>query len=147
MGICVYFPFTHSLLMQHRLSAEHVFRHGPSKELNDAVFDVATHANDHMITARYHLREISPALIPPAAAKMLSKHSDDSAPACDTQPTNPANPFPSLAVPALLSSSVPTDLLLKDLEKSQFNVFNGRLHTRNWKLPFVLWWRNRQGVI
>ena len=40
------------ILMKHSLSSESIFRHGPSKELEEVVFEIATKANDHLITAR-----------------------------------------------------------------------------------------------
>ncbi|KAJ3414788.1 hypothetical protein HDV05_006035 [Chytridiales sp. JEL 0842] len=144
------------IMAKHKLSAETVFRHGPSQSLNDAIFDVATHANDHMITARYHLRELAPGMESKASAspfsalssKLLSQTSSTpssssssstsegaaaAAAACETLPTVEPNPFPPLAIPVLLSASASTDAVLQDLERVQFNVFDSRLHNRNWK--------------
>ena len=53
---------------QHRISSEDVFRCGPSKELADAVFEIATKANDHLITARSFMDKVPsqsfPAFLP-----------------------------------------------------------------------------------
>ncbi|KAI9220487.1 isoprenoid synthase domain-containing protein, partial [Blastocladiella britannica] len=42
---------------KHGVAAEQVMREGPSDALAAAVFDVATRANDHLITARTHMQE------------------------------------------------------------------------------------------
>ncbi|KAJ3390324.1 NADH dehydrogenase (ubiquinone) complex I, assembly factor 6 [Lobulomyces angularis] len=47
-----------------KLSTESVFRTGPSSELSDVVFDVATCANDHLITARSQAPKLSKQAIP-----------------------------------------------------------------------------------
>lgn len=46
------------------MSTEAVFRNGPSHELEEIVFEVATAANDHMITARSFMKDTPKAAIP-----------------------------------------------------------------------------------
>ncbi|TPX62385.1 hypothetical protein PhCBS80983_g00528 [Powellomyces hirtus] len=48
------------IMAKHALSAETIFRSGPSPELEEVVFEVATAANDHLITARSFLKESPP---------------------------------------------------------------------------------------
>ncbi|KAJ3067444.1 hypothetical protein HDU99_003526 [Rhizoclosmatium hyalinum] len=54
--------------------------------------------------------------------------------------------FPQIAVPALLPA-IACDNYLKRLESVQFDVFNPRLRTRNWKLLYELWKHNRSGKL
>ncbi|KAI9203095.1 isoprenoid synthase domain-containing protein [Polychytrium aggregatum] len=49
---------------KHGIVTEELFRHGPSDRLADAVFEIATLANDHMITARSFAKEIPHAAYP-----------------------------------------------------------------------------------
>ncbi|KAI8845556.1 Squalene/phytoene synthase [Chytridium lagenaria] len=45
-------------MAKHLISSEQIFRQGPTQAFNDAVFDVATVAHNHLSTARAHLREM-----------------------------------------------------------------------------------------
>ncbi|KAI8841023.1 isoprenoid synthase domain-containing protein [Chytriomyces cf. hyalinus JEL632] len=105
------------LLAQHHVSTEEIFRKGPSEPLSDVVFDVASVANDHVTTARSHIAE--------SAAK---------------------NEFPQIALTALLPA-IGCDSYLQRLEKAQFDVFNPSLQSRDWKLLYQLWKKNRSGNI
>ncbi|KAI9172920.1 hypothetical protein H9P43_007051 [Blastocladiella emersonii ATCC 22665] len=90
---------------KHGVAAEQVMREGPSEALSAAVFEVATRANDHLITARTHVKE---------------------------------DGLDARAVPALLPA-VATARWLQRLEKADFDLFNGALHTRDAWLPWHLW--------
>ncbi|KAJ3201814.1 hypothetical protein HDU67_001045 [Dinochytrium kinnereticum] len=57
------------VMAKHKVSSEEVFRQGPSKPFNDAVFDVATVAHNHLSTARAHWREMEE--VNPVVAKMM----------------------------------------------------------------------------
>ncbi|KAJ3012458.1 hypothetical protein HKX48_006279 [Thoreauomyces humboldtii] len=52
------------VLAKHSVASETVFRSGPSSALEEAVFEVATAANDHLITARSFLKDSPPAAFP-----------------------------------------------------------------------------------
>ncbi|KAJ3178291.1 hypothetical protein HDU87_003603 [Geranomyces variabilis] len=52
------------LMAKHGVAAETVFRSGPSPSLEEVVFEVATAANDHLITARSFLKDSPPAAHP-----------------------------------------------------------------------------------
>ena len=43
---------------------ENVFRNGPSVELSNAVFELATRSNDQVITARSFMKDVPKAAIP-----------------------------------------------------------------------------------
>ncbi|KAJ3363210.1 NADH dehydrogenase (ubiquinone) complex I, assembly factor 6 [Allomyces arbusculus] len=69
---------------KHSVVTEKVMREGPSEEISAAVFEIATRANDHLITARSHMKsgvvtkDAFPALMPaiPTARwlQRLEKH-------------------------------------------------------------------------
>ncbi|KAI9140963.1 hypothetical protein BKA69DRAFT_1077463 [Paraphysoderma sedebokerense] len=59
----VYLPA--DICAKHGLSAEEIIRTGPSEKLNDTIFEIATTANDHLITARTHYSQTNP---PPTSA-------------------------------------------------------------------------------
>ncbi|ORY00834.1 hypothetical protein K493DRAFT_323585 [Basidiobolus meristosporus CBS 931.73] len=92
---------------KHGISQEDVFRHGEVEHLSDAIFEVATTAHDHLLTARTFLPNLPPA-----------------------------------AYPALINA-IPCDVFLKKLEKADFQIFNPKLAVREWKLPYIIWRRNR----
>ncbi|KAI9345644.1 isoprenoid synthase domain-containing protein [Obelidium mucronatum] len=46
------------LMAKHNLSSEDVFRTGPSNQLSDVVFELATLANNHIVTARAEIEEM-----------------------------------------------------------------------------------------
>ena len=48
------------VLAKHSISAERIIRYGPSRDLESAIFDTATRANDHLISARAHGASVSP---------------------------------------------------------------------------------------
>ncbi|CAO3693686.1 unnamed protein product [Umbelopsis ramanniana] len=49
---------------KHNIVQEDVFRQGHAEGLEDAVFDVATAAHDHLLTARSMLKSVPPAAMP-----------------------------------------------------------------------------------
>ncbi|KAI9000184.1 Squalene/phytoene synthase [Gaertneriomyces semiglobifer] len=58
------FHLPSDIMAKHSLSTEAVFRTGPSHELEEVVFEVATAANDQLITARSHLKDCPPTAFP-----------------------------------------------------------------------------------
>ncbi|KAF5323872.1 hypothetical protein D9611_008257 [Ephemerocybe angulata] len=95
---------------KHGVNQEEVFRTGPhAAGIEEAVFEFATIANDHLITAREMLN----------ADGMGGR-------------------VPPPAIPIFLSA-VPTANYLGRLEKANFNAFEPRLQLRDWKLPWQLW--------
>ncbi|EFI27201.1 hypothetical protein CC1G_15026 [Coprinopsis cinerea okayama7 len=95
---------------KHGVNQEEVFRRGPGAEgLEDAVFEFATIANDHLITAR----------------EMFNQEGMNGL-------------IPDAALPIFLSG-VPTASYLSRLEKANFNAFEPQLQVRDWKIPFKIW--------
>ncbi|ORY98962.1 Squalene/phytoene synthase [Syncephalastrum racemosum] len=56
----------------HNISQEDVFRHGNAEGMEDAVFEVATAAYDHLLTARSLLSSVPPAAFPVLLAAVPS---------------------------------------------------------------------------
>ncbi|CAG8566575.1 1772_t:CDS:2, partial [Acaulospora morrowiae] len=52
------------IVAKYNLSQEEILRSGPVKGLNDAIFEIATLANDHLITARSFLKDVPDEAIP-----------------------------------------------------------------------------------
>lgn len=101
------------LMTKHGVSQESVLQHFiKGKELpgkvSDVVFETATRANDHIISARTLLNEIK--------TEMGGKLPD------------------SFIVPAL--TAIPVSLYLERLEKCQFDLTNKSLSKPEWKLPY-----------
>ncbi|KAI8616914.1 isoprenoid synthase domain-containing protein, partial [Chytriomyces sp. MP71] len=112
----LYFPS--ELMAKHRLSTEDLFRGNLNPQAtSDVVFEIASLANNHIATARAHVKEYKE-----------------------------KGQFPAAAVPALLPA-VACDLYLKKLERVNFDLFDKRLLGREWRLLYQLWKRNRAGMI
>ncbi|KAK7203531.1 Squalene/phytoene synthase [Myxozyma melibiosi] len=84
------------------------------RRLADAVFEVATHANDQLITARTMLEEL--------IDRQGGRRKIDDA----------------MFAPAL--SAVPVRVWLEKLEKADFDLFNPALKIRSWNLPLKMYW-------
>ncbi|KAJ3801528.1 isoprenoid synthase domain-containing protein [Lentinula aff. detonsa] len=95
---------------KHGVVQEEVFRRGPAaKGIDDAVFEFATLANDHLVTAR----------------SMFDQEGF-------------GGRVPQEAMPVFLTG-VPVSSILKQAEEVNFNIFNPRMQTRDWKLPWRIW--------
>lgn len=114
------------------LREEDVFRHGPEAPgLQDAVFKVATRANDHLITAREMLKNIKEG----EDAGHAYEHQGDSGHSYeDTGGDSPHNNvrrgFP------ILMESLPASDYLDRIEAANFNPFAVK---KSWKLPWKFW--------
>ncbi|KAJ1930368.1 hypothetical protein IWQ60_000389 [Tieghemiomyces parasiticus] len=69
----VYLP--QDSLARHKVSQEDLFRQGRTPGLDDAVFEIATRAHDHVLTAQSHLRKLDPSIpITPFLSSIPSIH-------------------------------------------------------------------------
>ncbi|KAJ3509997.1 hypothetical protein NLJ89_g4917 [Agrocybe chaxingu] len=103
---------------KHGVSQEEVFRHGPDAEgIEDAVFEFATLAHDHLNTAR----------------TMLA--------ASDGANGRVPREAMSVFLPGVQVSNY-----LKRLEKSGFNVFDASLQAKDGWLPLQMWWSNYKAL-
>lgn len=113
------------------LREEDVFRHGPNAHgLQDAIFKVATRANDHLITAREMLKNIGQGVDPgheyEHAGEMEHTYDEDD----DTTQRDVKRGF------GVLLESVPAGDYLERLEKANFDPFQVK---SGWKLPWRIW--------
>ncbi|KAF8903159.1 Squalene/phytoene synthase, partial [Gymnopilus junonius] len=96
---------------KHGVSQEEVFRHGPQAQgIEDAVFEFATLAHDHLTTAR----------------DMLTSFEGSN------------GRVPREAMPIFLAG-VPVSNYLKRLEKANFDAFDPKLQARDGLLAWQMW--------
>ncbi|KAK9451671.1 Squalene/phytoene synthase-domain-containing protein [Limtongia smithiae] len=91
------------------------------KRMQDAVFEVATHANDQLITARTMLEEV--------VTQQGGRRKIDDA----------------MFAPVL--TSVPVQAWLNKLEAVDFDVFDRKLKVKDWKMPWTMYWVHRRRSI
>ncbi|PFH54081.1 hypothetical protein AMATHDRAFT_73085 [Amanita thiersii Skay4041] len=95
---------------KHGVRQEEVFRYGPQTQgIEDAVFEFATVANDHLMTAREMFKKEGMGGKVPQEAR------------------------------GVFLAGVPIANMLGELEKANFNAFDGRVQGRGWKLPLLVW--------
>lgn len=102
-------PIPTDVCTKHSLRQEDLLRRRDVEGLPDAVFDVATRANDHLISAKVKIRELKES----AATK-----SDAS---------------------GVFLNAVPSKLYLERLESFNFDATEPKLMKKEWKLPYRLW--------
>jgi len=116
------------------LREEDVYRHGPEAEgFRDAVFKVATRANDHLITAREMLKQVRAGQDPDHEYEHQGEKQHD------YSGSNPGQenfePVLRKAFCVLLEAAPVNDYLIR-LEAENFNPFTVK---SSWKLPWRLW--------
>lgn len=127
---------------------EDVFRRrGDAAGLRDAVFAVATRANDHLITARQMLATVRAG----GDIDHAYEHADDDADAAvehrrggsssggNTTARDDANRAFGVLMPALA-----TQMWLDRLQQYDFDVFRPELSTADWRLPWKAFWAARR---
>ncbi|KAK0719093.1 Squalene/phytoene synthase [Apiosordaria backusii] len=122
------------VMAEEGLKEEEVFRKGPNAEgLYDAVFQVATRANDHLITAREMLKNLRLGKGPDHAYE----HGDEAehvyssaAHGVETADADITRGF------GVLLEAVAAEDYLKRLESANFDPFKVK---KSWKLPWALW--------
>ncbi len=127
-------PLPLDVMAEAGLREEDVFRQGPAAErLPDAVFAVATRANDHLITAREMLRRIRAGQDPGHAFE----HADEEG--HDHQQSD--NNFSELdRAFGVFMPAVATSLWLDRLQRVGFDIFHPALRRRDWRLPWRAYW-------
>ncbi|KAK1912886.1 hypothetical protein P3342_004822 [Pyrenophora teres f. teres] len=119
---------------------EDVFRQGASAPgLRDAIFTVATRANDHLITAREMLSKLrSEGTLGHDFEHQHEEEHVYSAQQLNTgQETQLAEVEQAFGV---FMPSIATQSWLDRLQKVDFDVFDQRLRTVDWKLPVKAYW-------
>ncbi|KAF2421569.1 hypothetical protein EJ08DRAFT_653400 [Tothia fuscella] len=128
------------------LQEESVLREGASAPgLRDAVFTVATRANDHLITAREMLRNLHNNQDVGHEFEHLSdeefKYSAQGMASGNEKQLQDVE----RAFGVLMGPAVPTALWLERLEKADFDVFDEGLRRTDWRLPWKAYWAYSRG--
>ncbi|KAI9867956.1 MAG: hypothetical protein M1813_007778 [Trichoglossum hirsutum] len=123
---------------------EDVFRLGGEAEgLRDAVFTVATRANDHLITAREMLRNIQAGRDAGHDFEHQGEEGHEMHEYGDQGKTITAAQEVERGF-GVLMPAVATSLWLERLQEADFDVFSPRLMKREWRLPWRSYWAFRK---
>lgn len=120
---------------------DEIFRQGgEANGIRDAVFDVATRASDHLITARTMAKSVRNDSYPDHEFEHITDESHQyDKPSSDA----PAAEFRQ-SYGVLMGPALSTQLWLNRLEKADFDIFHKSLRGPEWKLPFTAWWHSRK---
>lgn len=114
---------------------EEILRQGASAPgLKDAIFTVATRANDHLITAREMLRNLQQGK---DTGHKFEHEGEEGHQYVESKSNSKSDLERGFGV---LMQGVPTRLWLERLEKHDFDIFNPELRAREWKLPWKAYW-------
>ncbi|EKG16526.1 Squalene/phytoene synthase [Macrophomina phaseolina MS6] len=126
---------------------EDVLRYGAEATgLRDAVFAVATRANDHLITARSMLSSLHAGGEVDHDFEHVHEEEHRYSPQQLSAGTHTQLQDVERGFGALMPA-VATGLWLEKLQKMDFDVFNPKLRTTDWKLPWRAYWAFRQKKI
>ncbi|KAF2666962.1 hypothetical protein BT63DRAFT_325513 [Microthyrium microscopicum] len=126
------------VMAQTGLQEEQVFRQGGNApNLQDALFTVATRANDHLITASEMLKNLQEGR--DVGHDFEHAHEDDHRSSDGLKPNIEGLGSVDPAFGVLLRAVV-THNWLERLQKVDFDVFNRTLMQTDWKLPWKLAW-------
>lgn len=115
---------------------EEVFRKGAEAPgLRDAVFEVATRASDHLITARTMLQNIKQGEDVGHAFEHEGEDGHEYEARTDRVTSSDAHIADLDRGFGVLMPAIATQLWLNKLEKVDFDIFNPVLRTTDWKLP------------
>jgi NADH dehydrogenase [ubiquinone] 1 alpha subcomplex assembly factor 6 len=117
---------------------EEVFRQGAEASgLKDAIFTIATRANDHLITAREMLKNLQQG----KDAGHDFEHEGEEGHQYTEQNITGRSQIEDIERGfGVLMPAVPTRLWLEKLEKMDFDVFRPELRARDWRLPWKAYW-------
>ncbi|KAH8696156.1 Squalene/phytoene synthase [Talaromyces proteolyticus] len=134
------------IMAQAGVKEEDIYRQGADAPgLKDAVFMVATRANDHLITARQMLTNLREGQDVghdfehqgEEGHEHANQHEKQNQPSYETQLREVERGFGAL-MPA-----IPTQLWLDRLEKLDFDIFNPKLLRSDWRLPWKAYLAHR----
>ena len=122
---------------------EDVYRQGANAPgIRDAVFEVATRASDHLITARSMLRNVQRYEDVDHAYEHEHDDGHDYGKHTGVRLSSETKRKEyEQGYGIIMGPAVSTQLWLDRLQKCDFDVFNAGLRGPEWKLPFVAWWR------
>lgn len=117
---------------------EEVFRQGADAPgLKDAIFRVATRANDHLITAREMMKNLQQGKDAGHDFEYEGEEGHQYGEA-STKETSQADEVEKGF--GVLMPAVATKLWLEKLEKADFDIFRPELRAREWRLPWKAYW-------
>ncbi|CRG90640.1 NADH dehydrogenase (ubiquinone) complex I, assembly factor 6 [Talaromyces islandicus] len=141
------------VMAQAGVKEEDIFRQGAAAPgLKDAVFAVATRANDHLITARQMLKNLRAGQDVGHEFEHEGEEGHEYAAAPSQQHTSEKNQGQSPYELQLkevergfgvLMPAIPTQMWLDKLEKVDFDIFNTNLLRSDWKLPWKAYLAHR----
>ena len=129
---------------------EDVLRSGAEAPgLRDAVFEVATRASDHLITARQMLRNVKAGVDVGHAFEhgAEAEHQHDSSSSMITSPNQGKEErqrHEVLSSFGVFMPGVAVQLWLEKLQGVDFDVFREELRRREWRLPFKAYFAFRR---
>lgn len=120
------------IMAEHGVKEEDVFRNGPQAEgLSEAVFAVATRANDHLITAREMMKRLRAG----QGAGHDFEHQHESE---HTDEVSTGNSNTDIEASfGILMEAVPVQHFLDSLQSVDFDVFS--VKTAGWRGPWRIW--------
>ena len=124
---------------------EDVFRQGAEASgLKDAVFEVATRASDHLITAREMVKNVRKGQDVGHAFEYEddSEHGID-APSGEVSREEKQQQDLERAFGIMMPAAA-TKLWLEKLQKYDFDIFRNELRSRDWRLPFMAYFAHRR---
>jgi NADH dehydrogenase [ubiquinone] 1 alpha subcomplex assembly factor 6 len=124
---------------------EEVLRQGATATgLKDAVFRVATRANDHLITAGEMLKNLCQGK---AAGHNFEHEGEDGHNYAESSTTGHTQAEEVNRGFGVLMQAVATRLWLQRLEQADFDIFKPQLRVKEWKLPWKAYWAYRRKQI
>lgn len=137
-------------MAQHNCSQEDVLRFGSKAAgLKDVIFDVATRANDHLITARIMLGNLREG----KEAGHEFEHEGEEGHDYESVASGKDDEARTQVKDEIergfgvLTPAVSTRLFLERLEKADFDVFESSVRGRSLKLPWSAYWAFKQKQI
>lgn len=117
---------------------EEVFRQGADAPgLKDAIFTVATRANDHLITAREMLKNLQQGK---DAGHEFEHEGEEGHLYTEANSKGKSQSDDVERGFGVFMQTVATRLWLEKLEKADFDIFKPELRAREWKLPWKAYW-------
>jgi NADH dehydrogenase [ubiquinone] 1 alpha subcomplex assembly factor 6 len=133
-------PLPLDVMAEMGVKEEEVFRLGSQAPgLKDAVFKIATLANDHLITARQMLKNLE--------TGQQAGHEFEHLADMDLARSYGSNSVKPDEIDQAFGAFMPavsTQLWLDRLEKADFDIFDPKLRQREWKLPWKAFWAYRR---
>lgn len=117
---------------------EDIFRQGADATgLKDAIFTIATRANDHLITAREMVKNLQQG----KDAGHEFEHEGEEGHEYSSRSTTKERQIKDLETGfGVLMPAISTQLWLNNLEKHDFDVFNPELRKGEWRLAWKAYW-------